>query len=251
MSRIAQMMMIMAGLGVSLAVSPTVVEAQSIDWRDTVDGAFSDARESGLPVLLLVTGGVWCDPCNWLEDNTLQERSVTSLIDAGFVPVRLLDTQPGWEDFRIERLPTIVVMDTDGVELDRIAGAVTGDVLRGALAPYAASVEGSRDDERSATTGDEAGSRRDSLRGAVFRIDSVGTLWNDGAANWYSQDAGLPPRLEEYDRDEVFLYLRDRASATLIAVPVERPEAGARAVLWRWDPNEQDWRELTELQRLY
>ncbi|TVR67557.1 MAG: thioredoxin family protein [Spirochaetaceae bacterium] len=218
------------------------VPADAIPWIEETDSAFLEAERSGRPVLLLVTGGLWCDPCNWLEENTLAQRSVSSLIAAGFVPVRILDTDPGWDDWGVERLPTLLVLDATGEEIDRVAGAVTPPVLQELLAPHAASLPGV---VRESSRSDE-----DVLRGAVFRIGSTGTLWNDGGANWFSQDAGLPPRLEEYDRDETFLYLRDRGSATLLGVPLERALRGAKSSLWRWNLETRDWEEAADLDRL-
>lgn len=214
----------------------------ALPWTEDVDSALAEAAKSGKPVLLLVTGGIWCDPCNWLEENTLSQRSVGSLITAGFVPVRILDTDPGWDAWGVERLPTLLVLNPEGKEIGRFAGAVTPQVLQEGLAPHAASFP--RPARESLLSSLEA------LRGAVFRIGAAGTLWNDGGANWFSQDAGLPPRLEEYDRDDTFLYLRDRGSATLLGVPLEQGRRGAKATLWRWNLDTRDWEEAAELERL-
>lgn len=218
--------------------------ASAIPWMDDVDAALEEAGETGKPVLLLVTAGAWCDPCVWFDENALEEESVRSLVAAGFVPVRILDTEPGWESYGVQRLPTVVILESGGEELDRIDGVVTADVLRSTLAPLAAGGSPAATGRRTALDA------VDSLRGAVFRIGSSGTLWNDGGANWYSQDAGLPPRLDEYDRDEVFLYLRDRSSATLLGVPLQVPPRGTPGVLWRWNLEGRTWEEAAELHRL-
>lgn len=223
----------------------------AISWTDDVNVAMHEAEQAGKPVLLLVTAGTWCDPCKWLEDNTLSESSVKSLVNAGFVPVRLLDTEPGWERWGVRRVPTILILDAGGEELARIPGAITAAVLQERLAPLAASLmHDPATVRRIETEPVEPDMVLDTLRGAVFRIGSAGTLWNDGGANWYSQDAGLPPRLEEYDRDDTFLYLRDRTSGTLLGVPLERPRRGGRAPLWRWNLDARDWEEAAVLERL-
>lgn len=226
----------------AVLLSSLSVSVSALSWVEDIDTALTESEKTGKPVLLLVTGGIWCDPCNWLEENTLTQASIASLVRAGFVPVRILDTDPGWDSWGVERLPTLIVLDSRGEEITRLTGPVTAQVLREALAPHAASLESP---QRERTV-----SALEALRGAVFRIGTVGTLWNDGGANWYSQDAGLPPRLEEYDRDDTFLYLQDRGSATLLGVPLERTPRGGSAVLWRWSLEQQDWEEATSLERL-
>ncbi len=231
-------------------VLTATLPAGAISWRDTVDSALEESARTGKPVLLLVSAGIWCDPCVWLEDNTLEESSIRSLVNAGFIPVRIPDTEPGWERWDVRRLPTVLVLNPDGTELARVAGAVTAPVLQQHLAPLAATVRRDDRDTPTPTTEERPRSSLDALRGAVFRIGSAGTLWNDGGANWYSQDAGLPPQLEEYDRDETFLYLRDRSSATLLGVPLDRPREGSPLILWRWNLDRRDWEQVTELLRL-
>jgi hypothetical protein len=84
------------------------------------------------------------------------------------------------------------------------------------------------------------------LRGAVFQV-ADGTIWNDGGALWYTQSLELPGRFEEYDRDSAFLYLRDPASATILAITVTDNELDRR--LWRWDRAENGWQEVGPLVR--
>jgi hypothetical protein len=260
-------------LMVALLLLTAAHGARAIPWLDSLDSALAESQQTSRPVLLFVTGGAWCDPCVWLEENSLATDSIRSLVRVGFVPVRLLDTDPGWEQYGVRRLPTIVVLSSDGSELGRVAGAATAEMLQAELAPLAsarqpASSAGSVAELPSLDTGPAATTATtdatgdppqpvppqraegEHLRGAVFRIGDKGTLWNDGGAFWYSQDAGLPPRLEEYDRDEVFLYLRDRASATLLGVPVARTGREVFSVLWKWDVETRRWEEAAELERI-
>ncbi len=228
-----------------VAGSFAIVQAETITWRTDSEAALAEAQQRGTPVLVLVTAGAWCDPCVWLDENVLDRPEVVSLVNAGFIPVRIPDSDPGWRHWEVQRLPSMIILGSDGEEMRRIRGAVSSQVLLSALAPLAGS------GRRSAAVPSENDATRDGLRGAVFRLGVVGTLWNDGGAIWYSQDAGLPPRLEEYDRDETFLYLRDVASATLLGVPVEPPaQRGAVQTLWRWDLQARRWQELLEMSRL-
>jgi thiol-disulfide isomerase/thioredoxin len=209
-----------------------VADAQSgtIQWNTDPDEAFEIAREEGRPVLLVITGGVWCDPCRWFDENTLGDPALVALVRSGWVPLRLMDTDGAAIPWSVQKLPTVIMVEPDGREIERFSGMTPATVMR----------------ERLISSAPSGGGRRDNLNGAVFRIAS-GMIWNDGGAMWYTQDAGLPPRLEEYDRDDDFLYLQDRPSATVLAITLAR-DAETRS-LWRWDRQTGDWVEVGPLNR--
>ena len=103
-----------------------------------------------------------------------------------------------------------------------------------------------RNTRRNATDASDRSADATYLRGAVFQV-ADGTIWNDGGALWYTEGLGLPGRFEEYDRDSAFLYLRDPASATILAVTVTNNELDRR--LWRWDQTENGWQEVGPMVR--
>ncbi len=205
-------------------------QSGTIEWMTDPGGAFENAAENERSVLLLITGGIWCDPCRWFEENTLGDPALAALVRNGWVPLRLIDTDGASIPWSAQKLPTIVLVQSDGTEIERFSGMTPSTVLR----------------ERLIANAHAGAGRRDDLNGAVFRIGS-GMIWNDGGAGWYTQDAGLPPRLEEYDRDEEFLYLQDRPSATVLAITLAR-ESTQRS-LWKWDRQAGDWIQVGPLNR--
>lgn len=225
--------------------------AQSTDiaWMSSADAAFIRAEEENRPVLLLITGGLWCDPCRWFDENSLRDPGLAALVRSGWVPLRLSDISGDAVPWAVEKLPTLILVDSDGTELERLSGITPASLLRErliALASRRPSLETAGSSPGTPGRAPAASGRADDLNGAVFRVGS-GMIWNDGGAVWFTQDAGLPPRLEEYDRDEDFLYLRDRPSATVLAVTVA--PGSAQRSLWRWDRTSGDWTEIGPLDR--
>ncbi|MFW5695119.1 MAG: thioredoxin family protein [Alkalispirochaeta sp.] len=222
---------------------PVGVMAQ---WERTVDDALNQAESTGKPVIVLVTGGDWCDPCTWMEDNSLTSPELRARLRDNWIAVRIPDTDPAWQRWEVERLPTILYLDPQGREVERTEGAVTADSMVRTMTEVRRElvIAGDGGDE-DADGEDAAVANVTGLQmGTRYRIGS-GVIWNDGGALWFTEDAGLPPRLEEYDQDETFLYLRDGSSGTILAITVAE---GVQPSLWRWNQSERRWRELGELE---
>ncbi len=235
------------------ALTVLVATPVAAQWASDVDESLRRAESTGRPVLLLVTGGAWCDPCTWMEDNSLTSPQIRARLEDEWIALRIPDTDPAWQRWEVERLPTLLYLDPQGQEVRRTAGAVTADAILRTMQEVRREVMVSASQEEVEDGEVENGEERDQpavatvtglQTGTRYRITS-GTIWNDGGALWFTEDAGLPPQLEEYDRDEAFLYLRDGSSGTILAITVAEDVAPS---LWRWDQNNRRWRELGELQ---
>lgn len=230
-----------------VALAALVVTPVAAQWETDVDEALRRAESTGRPVVVLVTGGAWCDPCTWMEDNSLTSPEIGSLLREEWVAVRIPDTDPAWQRWEVERLPTLLYLDPQGQEVQRTVGAVTADsiaqtmneVRRELVLSGAPDGEQGDDGEQTAVA-----AVTDLQAGTRYRIGS-GTIYNDGGALWFTEDAGLPPRLEEYDRDEAFLYLRDGSSGTILAITVAED---VQPSLWRWNQNDRRWNEIGTLE---
>lgn len=227
-----------------VVVGITPVTAQ---WESDVDEALRRAESTGRPVVVLITGGAWCDPCTWMEDNSLTSPEIGSLLRDEWIAIRIPDTDPAWQRWEVDRLPTLLYLDPQGQEVQRTVGAVTADTIARTMnevrreVTVTATDTGDGGDERNVATVETVTGLQTGTR---YRISS-GTIWNDGGALWFTEDAGLPPRLEEYDRDEAFLYLRDGSSGTILAITVAED---VQPSLWRWDQNGRRWSELGVLE---
>lgn len=213
-------------------------------WAGSLELALEQAARDNRPIAVLITAGSWCDPCTWFADNSLASPQVRTALqdarlrgtgDAGWITARISDTDPAWQRWNIERLPTLLYLSPAGDELARSTGAVTADTVVAQLRSIAGRYAGASATNPAAADPGRAGTQ--------YLINN-GRIWNDGGGRWYTQDAGLPSELIEYDRDASFLYLQDPATGTLLAITVA---AEASPSLWRWDVDSRRWRELGAL----
>lgn len=118
------------------AGAPKHPDAPGIDWFDgSVDAAFDAARAQNKPVLLF-WGAKWCPWCQVLKATVFTRadfRDKTKL----FVPVYLDGDDAGaqkWgETFAIQGYPTMLILDAERHEVQRIAGNMDVNQYAGLL----------------------------------------------------------------------------------------------------------------------
>jgi thiol:disulfide interchange protein len=109
------------------AAGPVMVtnhESVSVEWGEDLPAALERARSEGKPVLVNFYAD-WCVWCKRLEATTLRDSQVANLLSDRVVPVSLDVDGNGKElsnQYRVDGLPTILVLDTDGREIGRIPG---------------------------------------------------------------------------------------------------------------------------------
>ena len=99
-------------------------QGNDIQWAKTWDAALFRAR-SEEKVVLVTFYADWCIWCKKLEDTTLADSSVASFLAEKTVPIRLDVDGAGRElsdQYRVDGLPTVLVLKNDGTELGRIPG---------------------------------------------------------------------------------------------------------------------------------
>ena len=125
---------------------PPIVVAHGDDstidvaWAKNWDDALARASSQEQAVLVTFYAD-WCIWCTRLENTTLTDRDVAGFVAEALVPVRLDVEGDGQElsrDFRVNGLPTVLIVDAEGAEISRIEGYLPpGDFLewiKGALA---------------------------------------------------------------------------------------------------------------------
>jgi thiol-disulfide isomerase/thioredoxin len=98
-----------------------------IEWFvGTVNEAFAAAQESGKPIYLY-WGAVWCPPCHAIKATVFKSREFIERSKL-FVPVYLdgdsQNAQAYGEEFGVLGYPTMIVFDSNGVELTRIPDGI-------------------------------------------------------------------------------------------------------------------------------
>ena len=127
--RIVQVLLICAIIVTPFTSLPAQSSA-SIPWMDDSQAAIDRAGRESKPIVVLITGGAWCDPCNWFRENTLRDPSLVALIRNAWVPLRLRDVEVETERWPEDIVPTLLFLDSDGEEIDRIAGTATAQTVR-------------------------------------------------------------------------------------------------------------------------
>lgn len=101
-------------------------EVEGVDWRTDPEAALEEARSSDRAVILYFTAE-WCPPCHELKAHVFSQPSFIEKSRL-FVPVYLDFDQPqtqSWsEEWGVVGFPTLVVLDQDGTEIQRISGGM-------------------------------------------------------------------------------------------------------------------------------
>lgn len=122
--------LIIAGCGGSEPEPPaaagtiTTHETTSVRWEKDFSSALERARKENKPVLVNFYAD-WCVWCKRLESTTLRDGKVASMLQNQMVPISLDVEGDGRElsnQYRVDGLPTILVLDGEGRELGRIPG---------------------------------------------------------------------------------------------------------------------------------
>ena len=103
--------------------------AIEITWEKDLPSALERARREGKPVLINFYAD-WCVWCKRLESTTLRDAKVATVLQNRVVPLSLNVESNGRElsnEYRVDGLPTIVVLSADGSEIGRIPGYMPPD----------------------------------------------------------------------------------------------------------------------------
>lgn len=100
-----------------------------VAWRSDVDEALAEAKTSGKPVLIDFTAD-WCPPCRTMKRQVFSKQNVKSFIETRYIPVQLDLSQKNEKTaaigmrFKIQYLPTMVILAPDGKEIRRESGGM-------------------------------------------------------------------------------------------------------------------------------
>jgi thiol:disulfide interchange protein len=100
-----------------------------VAWESDMPAALERARNEGKPVLVNFYAD-WCVWCKRLETTTLRDANVASVLQNKVVPLSLNVEGDGKElsnEYRVDGLPTVIVLDAGGQEIGRIPGYMPPD----------------------------------------------------------------------------------------------------------------------------
>ena len=91
-------------------------------WRDDLEAAKVEARESGKPLLAYFTAD-WCGPCRQMKQTTWPDARVKAALE-GYVPVQI-DVDAHGEvarRFGVDSIPRVLVLDPN----ENVVAAMSG-----------------------------------------------------------------------------------------------------------------------------
>jgi thiol:disulfide interchange protein len=95
-----------------------------ISWLTDFPPALAKAKETGRPIMIDFYAD-WCGPCKMLDAQTYSDNRVAAA-STNLVMVRIdVDrNQPLASRYRVESIPTIVVLNSEGTEMKRETGFI-------------------------------------------------------------------------------------------------------------------------------
>ena len=206
-------------LSLSLLFITATLSAQSIEWLTTLSDARETASVERKNLFVFVTAGVWCRPCTWMEETTLDDSEIQAIIEGGYIPLKLLDYQEEHLELPVEAYPSILIYAPDGTLLENIRGPRAVPALEAVLVRYHEGPGPAAEPLRFETE-----------RGAFVYV---------GEGTWERRVEDRVVRYREYDRDETFIYLESDEAPRFLTLP---PEGGE---MWQWDPVTESWEEFS------
>ena len=121
---------LLLALVIAAVVTPLLLSGRAKDivaWNSDFADATLQARTAHKPVLVNFTAE-WCPPCQDMKREVYSRVSVKDAIESQVIAVKIDLTDPSANSkslamwYRVEFLPTIIIVDADGKELSRREG---------------------------------------------------------------------------------------------------------------------------------
>ena len=93
-----------------------------ITWLTDLPSAIAKAKETGRPIMIDFYAD-WCGPCKMLDAETYSDdRVAAASTNLVMVRIDVDQNQPLAGRYRVESIPTIVVLNSEGTEINREVG---------------------------------------------------------------------------------------------------------------------------------
>lgn len=95
--------------------SPRPHHAHLIRWRVWGQAAFQEAQEQKKPIFLLISS-LWCQWCHIMDETTLSEPAIVSILNADYIPIRVdSDLRPDVNQrYNQNGLPSVLLLTPEG-----------------------------------------------------------------------------------------------------------------------------------------
>src|SRR5258708_16148554 len=95
--------------------SPRSHKANTIKWQTWGQDAFGEAAHLDKPIFLLISSS-WCQWCHIMDETTLSEASIISILNSDYVPIRVdSDLRPDVNQrYNQNGWPSVVLLSAEG-----------------------------------------------------------------------------------------------------------------------------------------
>jgi thioredoxin-related protein len=120
-----------------LQIMPSESTSSPVEWLDYSEGIFESAKIQGKPIFMVITAE-WCPSCKLYEENTLDTKEVSMILNRDFLPLLVdLDKQEKIaREHMIRGTPTTIIFSREGEKLLSIPGYVYKDKLLETLTAF-------------------------------------------------------------------------------------------------------------------
>lgn len=105
-------------------------ESTNLNWHADLNSALNEANQTNKPVFIDFYT-TWCTYCKQLDETTLSDSRVQEKLSKNYVVAKIdADKYPDIaSNYKIYGYPTLLVLDSNGVEIKRIEGYVDSNTL--------------------------------------------------------------------------------------------------------------------------
>jgi cell division septation protein DedD len=114
------------------AFAPGTLAEEVVFFEGTVEGAREKARKES-KFYFIEFYAKWCEPCKWMDEYTFKNTTLSGYVAKNYVPVKVdvenLDGFIWKQKYKVQYLPTIVVLNANGTLLGKYEKSLTADDL--------------------------------------------------------------------------------------------------------------------------
>ncbi len=114
------------------SLTHSIVAEEVVFFEGTVEGAREKARKES-KLYFIEFYAKWCEPCKWMDEYTFKNTSLSGYVAQNYVPVKVdvenLDGFIWKQKYKVQYLPTIVVLNANGTILGKYEKSLTADDL--------------------------------------------------------------------------------------------------------------------------
>jgi len=114
------------------ALAESIVAEEVVFFEGTVEGAREKAKKES-KLYFIEFHAKWCEPCKWMDEYTFKNTTLSGYVAQNYVPVKVdvenLDGFIWKQKYKVQYLPTIVVLNANGTMLGKYEKSLTADDL--------------------------------------------------------------------------------------------------------------------------